>query len=111
MYTHQPLGRDVETMAGYYTPEQEVRLAHEGREVLYVTGQVVIEATCCVSGSCRTANYWYGQVIGYIVRWQGERNERGLPVTEVELVRDPAAQDTIRVIILKTAAASRVDFW
>jgi len=98
-------------MAGYYTPEQEVRMVYGERELLYVTGHVVIETTCGANGSCATANYWYGQVIGYIVRWHGGKNDRSLPVTEVEPIRNPAAQDAIRAAILKTEAVSKVDFW
>ena len=38
-YMHLELGKDVEIgIAGYYTPEKEIRLEHNGREVLYVIG-------------------------------------------------------------------------
>ena len=118
-YTHLPLGQDVEAFAGYYTPEREVRLNYHGREVLYVTGHVVVEATCsgesCGTGNdiggTTTANYWYAIVPGYILNWQGERNEAGLPVSEVELIRDAETQNEIRQIILEREAVSRVDFW
>jgi hypothetical protein len=115
-YTHLPLGEDVEAFAGYYTPEKEARMTYNGREVLYVTGHLVIEATCCVDGgctadACNIANYWYAIVPGYVVKWQGERNEAGLPVTEVELISDAEAQKNISQTILENEAISRVDFW
>ena len=112
-YTHLPLGEDVEAFAGYYTPENEVRLKYNDREVLYVTGHLMIEATCCAEGEtgCRTASYWYALVPGYVVEWQSERNKDGLPVSEVELISGRETQNDIRRIILKNEAVARVDFW
>ena len=112
-YTHLPLGEDVEAFAGYYTPEKEARLKYNGREVLYVTGHVVVEATCCAGGEggCCTANYWYAIVPGYLLEWQSERNEAGLPVSEVEQITDYETQKEIQKIILDNESVARVDFW
>jgi hypothetical protein len=110
-YAHLPLGKDVEAFAGYYTPEKESRLKFEGREVLYVTGHVVVETTCGANNSCATANYWYATVPGYIRQWQTEKNREGLPITEVELIPEIATQNAIREIVLKNEAVARVDFW
>jgi hypothetical protein len=112
-YAHLPLGKDVEAFAGYYTPENEVRLKYNDREVLYITGHLVIEATCCAEGDagCRTANYWYALVPGYVVEWQVGRNKEGLPVSIVELITDQKTQEGIRRKILENEAVSRVDFW
>lgn len=112
-YTHLPLNEDVEAFAGYYTPENEVRLKYDGREVLYVTGHVVVEATCCAEGEmgCRTANYWYATVAGYLLEWQNETNEHGLPVSEVELISDPETRHKIERVIQSNESVTRVDFW
>ena len=111
-YTHLPLGEDVEAFAGYYTPEKETRLKDNGREVLYVTGHVVIEATCAAGGgACNTADYWYAIVPGYMREWQSEKNEAGLPVSEVEQISDRETQNRIKQIILDDESISRVDFW
>ena len=109
-YTHLPLGKDVEAFAGYYTPEQETPLEYNGREVLYVTGHVVVDATCHAN-TCATANYWYAIVPGYLLKWQGETNEAGLPVSEVEQIADFEAQSEIRRVIFDREAVTRVDFW
>jgi len=37
-YVHLPLNEDVHFLAGYYTPQRELRLSHNGREVLCVIG-------------------------------------------------------------------------
>jgi len=108
-YVHLPLNEDVEAFAGYYTPEQEVRLPFRGREVLYVTGHIVVESTC-QGDTCSPQNYWYGLAQGFVVRWQYRQNESGLPVSEVEPIADPATRKEVEEIILRTEAVSRVDF-
>ena len=106
-YTHLELGKDVEAgIAGYYTPEKEVRLAHNGREVLYVIGNAEVEASCCGAGSWK-----YAVVPGYIVNWQNTKNEAELPVSEVEPILDKAAQNNLRRIIETTETAAQIGFW
>ncbi len=105
-YTHLELNNDVNCVAGYYTPQKEVRLKYSNREVLYVIGQAVIESSCCGGG-----NWRYALVPGYILNWQNEKNETGLPVSEVELVTDKETQSKIRQIIQTNEALSQIDFW
>ena len=109
-YTHLPLGEDVEAFAGYYTPEKEATLEYNGRKVLYVTGHVVIEATCA-EGGCTTANYWYAIVPGYLLQWQNETNQDSLPVSEVEPIDDEKTRNEIKEIILNRESVFKVDFW
>ncbi|MFC1980713.1 hypothetical protein ACFLVN_00480 [Chloroflexota bacterium] len=92
-YTHLELDEDIKTIAGYYTPIKEVRLKYDSREVLYMLGEAVIESSCCGSG-----NWTYVLVPGYIVNWQNEKNENGLPVSEVERISDTRAQTVIKKI-------------
>ena len=110
-YTHLPLNQDAEAFAGYYTPEKEVRMEFQGREILYVIGHVVVECGCALGYSGAPTNYWYATVPGYIVSWLMEKNKKGVPVTEVEPITDTAVQNEIRKIILKKESVARVDFW
>ena len=106
-YTHLELDQDVAIgIGGYYTPQQEVRLKYNGKEVLYVTGQAVVESSCCNVGS-----WVYAVVPGYIVDWQSSQNDTGLPVTEVEPIADKQVQEEIRQLIQKKEAASLISFW
>ena len=106
-YTHLKLDEDYLTgIAGYYTPQKEVRLPHNGREVLYVIGRAVIESSCCGSGS-----WIYAIVPGYIVNWQNQRNGADLPVSEVEPILGDEAQEKIRRIIETSEDASPIGFW
>jgi hypothetical protein len=106
-YTHLELGEEVAAgIAGYYIPQREVRLPHNGREVLYVIGQAVVESSCCGTGS-----WIYAVVPGYIVDWQHTKNETGLAVSEVEPIKDDEAQGDIRRIIETNDNATMVGFW
>jgi hypothetical protein len=107
-YTHLELGQDVEIAIGHrYTPQQEVRLKYNGREVLYVVGLAVIEASCCGS----TGRWAYAIVPGYVINWQSTRNEAGLPVSEVELIRDSEALTDISRIIETRESIPLIEFW
>ena len=105
-YTHLPVGVDIFSIAGYYTPGKEVRLPHAGREVLYVVGRAVIEASCCGSGS-----WEYALVPGYVVVWHARKNEAGLAVSRVEPIMDTEAREEITRLIQERESVSRVEFW
>ena len=106
-YAHLEVGKDVTARIGYYTPQKEVRLKHNGREVLYVVGQAVVESSCCVS----PGDWIYAIVPGYIVSWQNAENEAGQPVSEVEPVSDGETQANIRRAIETAEGASLIGFW
>ncbi len=105
-YTHLELNKDIRSISGYYTPQKEVRLKCDGREVMYVVGQATIEAACCSSGS-----WMYAIVPGYIVKWQNEKNKAGLPVSDVEPVSNDATQREICQIIKEKEGVNQVEFW
>ncbi len=105
-YTHLKLNEDLYCPAGYYTPEKEVRLKHNNREVLYVVGHAVMDSSCCGIG-----RWAYVIVPGYIVNWQNRTNEDGLPVSKVEPISDKATRDNIRQLIREAEPVSRIEFW
>jgi len=105
-YTHQELNRDVNCIAGFYTPQKEVRLKYNNREVLYIVGQSMIESSCCGIGS-----WGYAIVPGYIFNWQNKTSEAGLPVSEVEPISDKATRADIGQIIKQAEAVSQIEFW
>ena len=108
-YVHLPIDEDVIAFAGYYTPEQEVRLPFHGRKLLYVTGHIVVESACH-EGTCEPQNYWYSLVPGYVVEWQYRKNKSDLPVSKVEPISDLGTRKEIEDIIFRTEAVSRVEF-
>ena len=106
IYTHLELDREVSSIAGYYVPRKEERLKHAGREVLAVVGCSVVDSSCCGVG-----NWNYALVPGYVVRWQHEKNDNGLPVSEVEPISDPAVKEEISRLLKKDESAATVEFW
>jgi len=105
-YTHLKLNEDLYCPAGYYTPQKEVRLKYNDREVLYVVGHASTESSCCGIRS-----WTYAIVPGYIVNWQTRINEAGLPVTEVEPISDKATRDNIKQIIREAESIPQIEFW
>jgi hypothetical protein len=105
-YTHAPLGREVEALAGYYVVEAENRVSFEGREALVATGHMIINNCCCGVGGCS-----FALVPGYVLRWRSAQNEKGEPVSEVEPVRDEREKEALRALILASAKVQQVNFW
>ncbi len=105
-YTHLELNRDVPAPSGYYTPQKEVRLKYDGREVLYVLSQAVIESSCCGANDFNSA-----LVPGYVLGWRAEKNRDGLPVSLIESIADEPTRDAIRKIIKDTEHITRTEFW
>lgn len=105
-YVHLELNTDVPAPSGYYTPQKEVRLKYDGREVLYILSQAVIESSCCGASDFNSA-----LVPGFLVNWRAEINKDGLPVSEVEPISDEKIRDDIRRIIKETEHVLRTEFW
>jgi len=105
-YTHLELDRDIAAPAGYYTPQKETRLKDDGREVLCVLSQAVIDSSCC-----GVADYRSALVPGYIVGWHAGHDRAGNPVTEVEPIIDKRVRDRIRKIIRDTEHVNQTEFW
>jgi hypothetical protein len=104
-FVHFNLGKDIATgIAGYYTPEKEVRLPYGGQEVLYVVGAAVLEASCCGTGK-----WVYATVPGYVVRWH-DSLEQGSATSEVRPISDERERDEIRRIIEDRESAEIIEF-
>ncbi len=105
-YTHLELNKDIEALAGYYTPLKEVKMQYNDRELLYVVGQVVVDSSCC-----GFSNTGYVIVPGFIINWKSQHNQNGLPVSEVEPVLDKAEQIKIRKVIKDSEYIPQIEFW
>ena len=104
-YAHIPLNEEVQAIGGYYVLEKEVRLPYHGEEVLYVIGMSLIDSSCCgVTGGK------YAIVPGYILEWQHRTNDEGLPVTEVQPIRDEQIRKEIADLIKDADFVQHVEF-
>ena len=104
-YVHQTLNEDIQSISGTYTPTKELRLKHNGQEVLCVIGTAIVDTACCGSG-----NFIYATVPGYIIDWKSKRNDSGLSVSQVESL-DQAARREIAGLIKNTESIQNINFW
>jgi hypothetical protein len=105
-YAHLELNKDIPVPSGYYTPKKEVKLKYDGREVLYVLNQAVIDSSCC-----GVSDFTNALVPGFIVKWHIEKTKEGIPVSEIEPIADERIRDAIRKIIKNTEYITRTEFW
>lgn len=104
-YVHHALNQEVNAISGRYVLVREARLPFRGREVLYLTGHAAFDTTCCGVGGCA-----YALVPGFIASWQSERKRDGLPVSQVEPIRDEAVQEEIRRLIEQKETVHQIRF-
>ncbi len=104
-YVHQTLNEDIQSISGTYTPTQELRLKHNGQEVLCVIGTAIVDTACCGSG-----NFIYATVPGFIIDWKYKHNDSGLSVSQVESL-DDAAKREIAGFIKSTEGIQNINFW
>ncbi len=104
-YIHEELGREIESIAGHYMMEQEVRTSFKGRELFYVLGYGIIDSSCCGEGGCR-----YALVPGYILEWKTASDEAGRKISEVEPVSDNESRREIEKLIRDKESVQQVNF-
>ena len=106
-YTHSELGEDVPGRAGFYTPVEELTMAYNGREVLYVMGTGRLERPCC-GGAC---GFGYVQVPGFLVRKHKWGRGSATPVSEVEIIENKEDRDRIRQALMQKHQGAQVEIW
>ncbi|MFA5367786.1 MAG: hypothetical protein WC333_07910 [Dehalococcoidia bacterium] len=105
-YIHDELGKSIDSIAGYYTPLKELKLIHNGREVLCILGYVAVESSHYMTGGGA-----YALVPGYIVKWKFKQSDDNKPVSEVEPIKDEEARQDISAAINEIEPAKIIDFW
>jgi hypothetical protein len=105
-YVHQPLGQEVEAIAGRYVLQKELRLELQGREVLCLIGHAAFDTACCGAGGCG-----YALVPGLIVKWKAAATASGEAVSEVEPVQDEALRGELERRLKREEQVHQVNFW
>ena len=103
-YTHE-LGREVRSISGGYELEREGNLQIDGRNVLYVVGNGVVDSSCCGVGGCR-----YALVPGYVRQFKTRQDEQGLWISEVEPIIDMATRQEITRVLKEKEIVQQVQF-
>lgn len=107
-YSHTSLEEPVEFACGSFYKLEEGTLPYAGREVLYFKGTTSLLSTCCGTTSCGVP---YLKVPGFVVRWQARTTYSGIPITEVEPIRDEATQRELANLLREKYGISNIDFW
>jgi hypothetical protein len=104
-YVHKELSEPVTAIGGHYTFEKEVRLPYKDREIFYLVGYAVLDATCCGTGGCA-----YAHVQGFIVDWKNRQDNSGYPISIVMPIREPHLQQQISQLIEKKEMVQQIIF-
>ena len=104
-FTHPVLNKAVRTISGHYILSQEKRLSYNGRQVLYLIGCAVVDASCCGPGGCT-----YALVPGYVKRWKYKQTSDDLSVTQVNPIKDIDVQKALRRLIMEKEPVQQVNF-
>lgn len=104
-YSHE-LNREFQSISGKYVLEKELSIEVDGKVVLCVIGNAIVDSSCCGFGGCR-----YALVPGYVRRLKTRKNDSGLWVSEVEPVVNPESRKEITRLIKKKEWVNQVQFW
>ena len=104
-FIHPVLNEAVPTISGHYVLSHEKRLSYNGRQVLYLIGCAVVDASCCGPGGCT-----YAQVPGYVTQWKYRLTPDNLSVTQVDPIRNKDVQKALRRLIMEKEPVQQVNF-
>ena len=104
-YAHE-LKKEFQSISGKYVLEKEISVEVDGKTVLYIVGNAIVDSSCCGVGGCR-----YALVPGYVRKLKTKRNESGLWVSQVEPVVDPESRKKITQLIKQKEWVNQVQFW
>jgi hypothetical protein len=104
-YVHLPEGADEHSGHGVSAQWSERTLSHDGRDVLYLLTDAVVDTVCCGDRV-----FHYATVLGYVRERQKEANEAGLPVSIIEPITDPAAREQVEKLLQAGDAGVQVSF-
>lgn len=104
LYSHDR--HAAQAIAGRFELERELRLSHDGRDVLVLLGTALVDTACCGTTGMR-----YAVVPGYVLGWHSGSDEEGRSTSEVEPVPDRPAQRAIGRAIRARHTVTQVVFW
>ena len=104
-YVHLPEGSDEHSGHGMSAHWSERTVSHNGRDVLYLLTDAVVDTVCCGDRV-----FHYATVLGYVDGWKKEQNEAGLPVSIVQPVSDTGEQEEIEKRLQEAEGGVQVSF-
>jgi len=104
-YIHYPLNQEITAIGGHYLFTKEMRLSHQGREILYRVASATIDTSCCGVGGLV-----YVLVPGYILGWHTAQTRDGLPISQVEPITALGVRKKIERLIKSKEMVQQVNF-
>lgn len=104
-YTHE-LQVEYHSISGRYEPEKEEKILVDGKEVLYVVGNAVMDSSCCGPWGCR-----YALVPGYVVKWKYKKDDKGNPVSLVKTLINVDVSKELAQLLKAKEGVMQVQFW
>jgi hypothetical protein len=104
-YLCSGLGEEKRGIAGGYTAQDKNLLPYKDRQVLYITGNVCLDTSCCGKG-----NWNYIQVIGYLLNDPDKECQNDTISMEVDTVEDQEDKFNLRKILAEKHPGARIEF-
>ncbi len=95
-YVHLPIDEEIRSVGGYYKILKEGVFEFKGKKVIYVLKAAHVDTSCCGAGGLG-----FISVPGFLMSYKSEKNENGLPVSEVKKILDEDDRKSIRNELLK----------
>jgi len=105
LYTHKELGKEIRFISGYYSFEEEIKLAFRGRDVLCAVAICELDNSCCGRWGC-----YLIEVPGFLVSEASRKDESGHLISEVEAIENAEEREGIKVELQKLYPYSQVNF-
>lgn len=104
LFTHPPLGEEVNFISGSYTLLEEGEACHGIRRFIFLVGIAEASRACCGVFGCR-----FIQVVGYPLK-EKSLDSQGKWATEIEPINSPAAQADIASLLSRRYPHSQISF-
>jgi hypothetical protein len=101
-YIHKEIGQEINSISGYLTLLEEIRLNHQGRDLLCIIQVGVVDNACCGSGGCL-----FVEVPGYLLG-DTEKDGNGQRVSRVMPVEDEEEKKAITAALNKIYPYSQI---
>jgi hypothetical protein len=93
---HHPINEEIRSIGGYYKILEEGVLDFEGKKVFYALKGAHADTSCCGPRGMGLIT-----VPGYVVSWKSEKNEDGLPVSEIKHITGREERKRIKALLKK----------
>ncbi len=104
-FQHLQLDEEIGSISGHMIFQEEKKWPYDGQEILYYTGYAVTDSSCCGVGSVV-----FTYVPGFISKWRYKTSDDGVPISEIDTIRDDELRKNITKIFQEQNNYAQVNF-